>query len=153
MEMKNVNLELTGKQYLDLIRLLSLGYMVAEEVSDESELSDFREVQQMILAAPAPGKGSIYAAYDSKEDEYFLADDVEDKLIDLIEEYDDLRFWEILTTRLTLRDFQNKYSDKELEKMSEEKGLYEMGKIHEYYTNEFDENDLDNLKVVTLKKV
>jgi hypothetical protein len=153
MEDKKITLELSGKQYNDLVKLVFLGSMVTEEVTEDESLAGFTALQQKVYAASGPGKENLYISYDSKEDEYFLAEDLENELMDLIEEYDESRFWETLVMRLTLRDLQKKFSEKELQEMPDEKGNKEMEIIHNYYINEFDDHDLDNLKVVKMKKV
>jgi hypothetical protein len=153
MEKKLITLELTEKQYNDLVKLVFLGGMVTDEVSDDEALESFTTVQQKVFAASGPAKGNLYIAYDNKEDEYFLAEDLENELTDILDEYDESRFWESLVMRLALRDLQKKFSEKELKEMPDEKGSKEMEIIHNYYLNEFDDNDLDNLKVVSMKKV
>ena len=153
MEDKKITLELTEKQYKDLVKLVFLGSVVTEEVSNDDDLASFTVVQQKVYAASCPGKGNLYIAYDKHEDEYFLDDDLENELTDLLDEYDESRFWENLVMRLTIRDLQKKFSEKELKAMPEEKGSRELEVILNYYINEFDDHDIDNLKVIGLKKV
>jgi len=153
MEDNTITLELTGKQYKDLVKLVFLGNMVTEEMSDDEALASFNAVVQQVYAASGPGKENLYIAFDKAEDEYFLADDLENELTDLLDEYDESRFWENLVMRLTIRDLQKKFSEKELKAMPEEKGSRELEVIHNYYINEFDDHDIDNLKVIGLKKV
>jgi len=153
MEDKKITLELTGKQYADLVKLVFLGSLVTEEISEDESLAGFTAIQQKVYAASGAGKGNLYIAYDNKEDEYFLAEDLEAELTDLIEEYDESRFWETLVMRLTLRDLQKKFSQKELQEMPDDKGNKEMEIIHNYYISEFDDHDIDNLTVVRMKKV
>ena len=153
MDNNKITLELTGNQYNDLVRLVFLGGLVSEEVSNDDILARINEVQQKVFAASAGRKGSSIIEYDKKEDEYFLSDDLEDELMELLDEYDESRFWESLIMRLTMRDLQKKFSAQDLKEMPEEKGSKEMEVIHNYYINEFDDNDIDNLKVVAMKKV
>jgi hypothetical protein len=153
MDEKQITLQLTGSQYIELLKLVFLGGLVVEEILEDDDLEKFLEIQQLVYAASGSGKGSLYVGYDKSDDEYFLADDLEEKLLEILEKYDDSRFWENLIMRLTLRDLQKKYSEKELLEMPEDKGSHEMEVIHNYYISEFDINDLDNLKVVSMKKV
>ena len=153
MKNKMITLELTGKQYEDLVKIVFLGSMVTEEVSDDEALANYAALQQKVYAASGPAKGNLTIAYDNKEDEYFLAEDLENELTDILDEYDESRFWESLVMRLALRDLQKKFSEKELQDMPDEKGSKEMEIIHNYYLNEFDDNDIDNLRVVSMKKV
>lgn len=153
MENKKITLELSNQQYLDLLKMVFLGSVVAEEIMDEEALASMLTSQQVFYAASGPGKGNVYVGYDKKDDEYFIAEDIEDDMMELLNQYDEARFWESLVMRLTLRDLQKKYSEKELREMPEEKGTREMENIHSYYINEFDDHDLDNLKVISMKKV
>ena len=153
MEDKKITLELTHNQYLDLVKLIFLGNSVAEEVVGDEMLTKFDNALQQVYAASLAGKGNMFITYNSKEEEYYLAEDVEDELMELLEEYYESRFWESLIMRLTLRDLQKKFSEKELQDMPEDKGNKEMEVIHNYYISEFDDNDIDNLKVVSMKKI
>jgi hypothetical protein len=152
MDDKKVTLQLTGSQYLNLVKMIFLGGLVTDEIAEDEEMGKFLEIQQLVYAASGAGKGNLYIGYDKSEDEYFLAEDLEEQLMEILEKYDDSRFWENLIMRLTLRDIQKKYSEKELLEMPEDKGASEMEVIHSYYISEFDDHDLDNLKVVSLKK-
>ncbi len=153
MDDKKITLELTGSQYHDLVKLLYFGTLVAEEVNTDETIERYDELQQQIYAVSGPKKGNLFIAYDKKEDEYFLSEDTEDELVDQMDEYDEVRFWDNLIMRLTVRDLQNKFTEKQLKDMPEDKGNKEMEAIHSYYITEFDDNDLDNLKVVSMKKV
>lgn len=153
MESKKITLNLTEKQYLDLVKLITLGGMVVEEIVDDEPMARFLDVQQQFFAASGEKKGNLFIGYDKKENEYFVSDDIEEELLELVNEYDESRFWESLVMRLTLRDLQKKFSEKELREMTEEKGTREMEKLHEFYISEFDDNDIDNLKVVSMKRV
>jgi hypothetical protein len=153
MDDKKITLELTPNQYKDLVKLLYYGSLVAAEVNTDETVGQYDELQQAVYAASGPKKGNLFIAYDKKEDEYFLAEDLEDELTDQMDEYDEARFWDNLITRLSIRDLQAKFSEKEIESMSEAKGIKEIESIHNFYLSEFDEHDIDNLKVVSLKKV
>jgi hypothetical protein len=52
-----------------------------------------------------------------------------------------------------MRDMLLKYSEKEIEKLPEAQGAKEVEAIQKHYFDEFDANDVDNLKLINLKKV
>lgn len=153
MSENKITINLTEKQYLDLVKLVYLGNMVAEEVCEDKDLGDYADLQQFLYSHSGPGKGNLYIAHDKADNEYFLAEDLEEDLSDLLDDYDESRFWESLVMRLTLRDLQKKFSEKELAEIPEEAGRKEMEVIHNYYISEFDDHDLDNLKIVSMKKI
>jgi len=153
MEEKKINIELSQSQYLNLVKLLYIGNMIASEVETEETTDQYDELEQHVLSASGLKKGNVNIGYDKEENEYFLAEDLENELNDQLDEYDETRFWENLVLRLTIRDLHLKYTEKQLDAMSEEKGKKEIEIINNFYISEFDENDLDNVKVVSMKKV
>lgn len=153
MEEKKISLELTQDQYLDLVKLMYLGNAVASEIMPEEATDRLEELEHHVMAASGPKKGNLHIGYDKKDDAYFLADDLEEELENQMDEYEENLFWEQLVLLLSLRDLRLKYTEKQLDAMSEDKLDKAIEEIQNFYINEFDENDLDNLKVVSLKKV
>lgn len=149
-----ITLKLTKEQYRQLVEVFYLGKWIAdEEASDELQVSNLDNLEQQILACSGLKAGNEFVDYDKEEDYYTLSEEVEDRLLEQIDNYDESQFWENLVARLTMRDLRLKHSEKEIAAMSEEKGMKTLSEIQKHYFDEFEENDVDNLKLVKLRKV
>lgn len=150
---KKITLEFTEDQYRDLLSLVFFGKWVAETEDDEERSSKLENLEQQILKSSGTKESTDLIQYDKDADYYNFAPAFEEELMEQLDEYDDTQFWEALVSRLTMRDMQLKYSEKEIEKLSEEQGTKEVEAIQKRYFDEFDANDVDNLKLINLKKV
>jgi hypothetical protein len=146
-------LKLTPEEYKSLVETFYLGKWIAEEEADDIQLSNLEQLEQKLLTCSGAKVGNEFVDYDKEEDYYFLSEELEDKLMEQIDNYDESQFWENLVSRLTMRDLHLKYSEKELEDMPEDKGMKTLEVIQKEYFDEFEENDVDNLKLVKLRKV
>ena len=150
---KKITVEFTENQYRDLLSLVFFGKWVAETEEDEDRSSNLDNLEQLILASSGAQKSTDLVEYDKEADYYNFAPAFEEKLLEQLDEYDDAQFWEALVSRLTMRDMLLKYSEKEIEKLPEAQGAKEVEAIQKHYFDEFDANDVDNLKLINLKKV
>ena len=151
--MESINLKLTQEQYRELIEVFYLGKWIAEEDADDIQESNLENLEQKLLACSGAKTGNAFVDYDKEDSYYSLSEEVEDKLMEQIDNYDESQFWEILVSRLTMRDLHLKYTEKELETMPEEKGMKVLEEIQKEYFDEFEENDIENLKLVKFRKV
>jgi len=147
-----ITIKLTQEQYRELVEVFYLGKWIAEEEADDIQLSNLEILEQQLLAGSGAKVGNAFVDYDKEEDYYSLSEEVEDTLLEKIDNYDESQFWENLVSRLTMRDLHLKYTEKELEVMPEEKGMKVLEEIQKQYFDEFEENDVDNLKLVKLRK-
>lgn len=150
---KKITLEFTEDQYRELLSLVFFGKWVAEADDNEERSSNLENLEQHILASAGAKKSTDLVEYDKEADYYNFAPAFEEKLLEQMDEYDDGQFWEALVTRLTMRDMLLKYSEKEIEALPETQGTKEVEAIQKSYFEEFDAHDVDNLKLVKLKKV
>ncbi len=86
--------------------------------------------------------------YEEEFDEYFMSNEIEGQIYDIIHEFTEEYFWENLAYRLAERDFEEKYSAEDEEKMSLEERYRKILKIEEEYIAEIEENGLENIKIV-----
>jgi hypothetical protein len=148
-----ITLKLTQDQYRDLIEMFYIGKWIAQEEADEIKESNLDNLEQQLLACSGAKTGNSFIDYDKEEDYYRLSEETEDHLMEQIDNYDESQFWEILVSRLTMRDLHLKYNETEIQQLSEEKGMKTLQEIQKQYFDEFEENDVDNLKLVKLRKV
>jgi hypothetical protein len=145
---KKITVEFTEGQYRDLLSLVYFGKWVADAEDNEEHTSNLENLEQLILSSSGAKKSTELVEYDKEADYYNFAPDFEEKLLEQLDEYDDAQFWESLVSRLTMRDMLLKYTEKEIEDLPEAQGTKEVEAIQKSYFDEFDANDVDNLKLV-----
>lgn len=109
MENKNIQLQLSEKQFRLLFELCAIGTRVLAVIEDEDN-PDFTEEFAV---------GQFLSAHAGKDLTQFSADDgcfyespeMEENLDDIMREYDAYRFWDRLTDDLTLRDLNERYGN------------------------------------------
>lgn len=114
---------------------------------DEEMITDFIEIEEFVLShAKDFGLEDLVV---QEEDNVMPSEklDGDEKIDELIEDYDEDVFWEELIERMTIKDIFSSVSEEDLEKMSED----ELGELHEAirekYEEEFNENGLMNVEL------
>jgi hypothetical protein len=144
--MTEINIKFTSNQYKALLKLIYLGEWVLNSHLDRSDgkLTIEEEVEQMIYASnPEPG---IFE-YENDLKMYFPTRNFEDKMQTFIDDYDNFNFWEELAHQLADRDTKIELGDK-FDKMGTREFIEIHHKYLEFYAEEFNKNNLKNLKII-----
>lgn len=141
-----MNIELSEKQYKDLMEVVFLGNWLANATrtgaKGDERIEKFEKIQGYILSQAKNFKAEQLVSYQSGE--YYPTNDFEESLMTIVEAYDEHTFWEELPLRLAERDLLKEIGpvSKLTEKHRERK--YEIAEIYE---NEFAKNRLKNLTI------
>lgn len=145
-----MRINLTKKQYRDLLLSVVIGVYIREAV-DEQEGKDFRgvdDVQKYLLSF-----AKDFDSEDMVEDfggDLVVSDKMSEEYHDhYIEEFEQDAFWHNLTTALGQRDYE-KYATTEEKKEVEKNDGWLTGiidKYYEKYEKEFEENGIDRLEI------
>ncbi len=144
-----LNIELTKKQFVALLKAAYLGRWVAVgDKSDGLDDPDREEIASaerylMTYAEPAGVPELVEADAHGKVRPSSKMDIALDPLIDSC--LDEV-FWEELTQRLTERDFEQRYTKTEMEAMSDKEFEDARLEIEEAWRDEFDQRGLDRLR-------
>lgn len=148
-----MKLELTKEQYKNLIKLVSLGNVMANMFRDEDERIDKleRAASDFLEQAAKSGLGDyvkkcgcghcdgVYGPSDK------LWDDPD--MVMVQDEYDDDVFWEQLVDRLAERDMRLHYGVKAIARMSEAERDEKTDAYLRRYDDEIDEHGVDRLVI------
>ncbi|MEO0088698.1 MAG: hypothetical protein ABIK77_05680 [candidate division WOR-3 bacterium] len=131
------NLTFKKEELETLLKLIYLGNWLANANREEERtIKKFEELKDQILSLIG---NNIKEKYENLK--------YDNEIINIIEEYNEITFWDLLITRLAERDMILEYGEEEIKNLSEE----EYKKIHlEYqqkYYQEFFENGLWNLMI------
>lgn len=141
-------IQLTKKQYLDLIKLLYLGNWMAN-AQRVKPLKKYEDLENHILSFYKDFDMADFVKYDKKYKKFFPLRKLEDEkdVLKLVEEYDENNFWEELINRLTNRDFLRKNTTEEIKKMTVEERFELMDEFEEKWNQEIYEFGLENFFV------
>jgi len=136
-EKMEYNLTFKKEELETLLKLIYLGNWLANANREEERtIKKFEELKDQILSLIG---NNIKEKYENLK--------YDNEIINIIEEYNEITFWDLLITRLAERDMILEYGEEEIKNLSEE----EYKKIHlEYqqkYYQEFFENGLWNLMI------
>jgi hypothetical protein len=146
-----MKLELTNKQYRDLIELLFLGNWIANAsrtgAKGDERLEKYEEIEDYILS-----QAKHFQAEDvvkSEENDFYTTMDFEESLMPIVEEYDEFTFWEQISMKLAKRDLLREIGPVRQLKDEHRERMYD---IEEHYENEFEKNGLKNLEIINKDK-
>lgn len=151
-----MQIEITPKQYKDLIMMSSIACSVFSMLGDRESSEGYKEQSLRMdaleahLLEYAKEFGCDELAMDDEgamvlDDEYY-----EEIVMPVLYDYDEMQIFDDLANKLAWRDFRNKYSAAELKAMSKENGGYFGVSLYEYekkYWDEFDEHGFDKLEI------
>jgi len=129
-------LNLSKEDLKNLLKLLYLGNWLANAHREEERvIKKFEELKDRIL--------TLIKNENLKEEYESLKED--DEIISLIEEYNEITFWDLLITRLAERDMILEYGEEGLKNLSEEEYKKINLEYQKKYYQEFFDNGLWNL--------
>ncbi|MFN3740604.1 MAG: hypothetical protein ACK4TF_08040 [Thermodesulfovibrionales bacterium] len=150
-----MKINFTKKQFQSLIKLIHLGNWMANVHRIDETIEEFNELEQYILSFGKDFGMEDHIEYDEGLKQFFLTQEyIENSgLEDLIDSYNDEIFWVELVTRLSERDVIEKYGIKEAKNMGPEELISKKLPFWEIYEKEFEENGLQNLRIIKGPKI
>ena len=144
-----MNIELTKKQYKELLLLVLLGSWVRGGVADlRGEYSkEMDELEEYLLGgAKNFDLGDLAEHF---EGHIGASDKLSKEYEEVMEEYNDDEFWSQLSRRLGQRDFKRTVTKEEERHMKDNDGWFpeRIHKIYEEYDKEFEEHSIDRLEI------
>lgn len=142
-----MKLELTDNQYRDLIELLFYGNWIANAsrtgAEGDEKIEKYEKLQEYLFS-----HAKHFNADDvviKEDNEFYTTLEFEERLMPIVEEYDEYTFWEQISNKLAKRDLLREIgSVRQLKEMHRER-MYE---IEEQYEIEFEKNGLKNLVIM-----
>ncbi len=130
------NITLKEEDLQTLLKLIYLGNWVANANREEERtIKKFEDLKDQILNMI--GNKNIKEEYENFK--------FDNEIINIIEEYNEITFWDLLITRLAERDMILEYGEEGLKKLSNEEYKKTNLEYQRKYYQEFFENGLWNL--------
>lgn len=157
--LKNYNtmkINITKKQYWNLLRATYMADWMANAICEGDMKKDkgIKDIRNYIFSFAKEFNREKYVLYDEGMKTYYATLDLDDEpqVRDFIERYDNHAFWDEILDRLGERDFFEKYSTEELEKMKHEERMRKIWECEEQWDEEFAKHGIERLQIVEDKK-
>jgi hypothetical protein len=142
-----MKIELTKEQLDKLARLVYLGNWMANSWRNEDVIEEYDEVESLILNEANKHGLSEYSELDEVEKKYVPSHELEEKMTELVDFYNDNTFWDQLIFRMADRDYVRKYGEEAMSELETDKGMEREKPLLEKYEKEFNEHGLDRIEV------
>lgn len=142
-----MKIEFTKEQFEKLIVLSLTGNIVANSFREDEPIIEYDEITEYLLSCAKEFGLSDMVDYDKENNEYFPSDETQEQVVELLEVYDSNVFVDDLINSLTYRDMANKYGEDKIEAMSEDEFVAKKEPIFKKYSDEIDENGVENLYI------
>ena len=146
----------TKKQFKALLKAVFLGNWMANAYRVDDIKKDYENIEDYIFSlAPQFGFDKYMNHEDSDGDKYYPTSSFEETtdVHMLHEAYDEENFWDELADRLGERDFFERYSADEIQKMSREEYFDILSDCVDAYHEEFEKFGLERIRVSGKKYV
>ena len=146
-----MKIEFTNEQFKNLLKVVYLGNWMANAIhagnEEDPRHKGLEEIENYINSFAEKFGFGDYVDYDKKCKQYFLSGKIYDLVDEYIDDYDSECFWLQLHYRLSGRDFERKYTDKEISKMNQEERFKKGWPFHEKWENELNDHGIKRLEI------
>lgn len=150
MTSKKQSIELTKKQFEVLLKIVYLGNWMVNAYRTKDIKKDYENIESLIFSlAPKFGFAKYMDHEQSDGARYYPTGYFEEEtdVSKLHDEYDEENFWDELAERLGERDFFEKYSKGEIEKMSRDERFTKMYECIDAYSDELERLGLERIRI------
>ena len=146
-----MKIDLSKKEYKALMDLLNVSDWVlhAHKGVDAPDTSQYRQlIQKLSQHANEMGMSDLIEQ-DKVSGEYFPTKKYEDHgaYMPIIEEFEEYSFWSNLSFKLAIRDLIDQDGERKVEKMALSDRGSKIMQLEDWYTDEFNDNGIQNVKV------
>ena len=136
----------TDDEYRRIMRMTFLGEWMLNAIRKDPEAADTDALSKLYSFTRGTPLEEL-VAFDDEGSLWTAAEKFEDEAHALIDQYDDVTFWEELTARITERDLLAEHGERGLNGMRPAEREREAAHIAKAYTHEFEEKGIDRLHV------
>lgn len=151
-----MKINLTKKQYWDLLRSLYIADWMANAICDAGMKKDdeIKNIRNYIFSFAKEFGYDDFVEYSDEYKEYFstLAMDDESSVRELINRYDEHSTWDEFGSWLGERDFYKKYTPEQIEKMTEEERFIKLMECEIAWETEFETYGIERIGIVDMEE-
>lgn len=150
MENNKTTVEFTKEQFLALMKVVYLGNWMANAQREEDFKEDYEEIKNYIFSqAQKFGLAEFVSHKPDDGDNYYSSwKFTQETDVDYLhDEYDDDNFWDEICDRFGERDFEKKYTKKEIEKMNVHERMDKLCACTDKWGEEFNNYGIARLEI------
>jgi hypothetical protein len=145
----------TKKQFRDLLHALYMADWMSNAICEDDMKQDegIKKIRNYIFSFAKDFGFEEYVEHDKEMNEYYATFTLDDdpRVRGLIERYDEHTFWEEAVEILGKRDFFERYTKKDWDKMTNEERREKMWQCEAVWGEEFEKFGIDRVRIVDRK--
>jgi hypothetical protein len=141
-----MKIEFTPDQFQQLIKITYLGRWMTSSHHDDPEKS-MKDIEQLVFAHAKDFGLEDLIDFDNPTNKFIASEQLEEEMEPVIQDYDDLTFWDQLAWQMAERDFEKKFDQAQILCMTDDEIFREKSLISDKYFDEFSVNGLENFKL------
>ena len=153
-KVKKQTIELSNKQYFALLKAVYLGNWMANAYrdgsTDDPRIQEYEKIENYIFSLAPQFELPKYMDHDDTDKNRYYPTGHFEETTDvhkLHEDYDENTFWDELANRLGERDFFEKHTRDEINKMGEEEWFDKLHNCIDAYNEEFEKFGLERVAI------
>ena len=150
-----MKIEIPDGKFEKLIKLVFLGNWVVNSEKtwggEDPRIEEYDEIEEALLKLAYENGFKELVSFDMKAKKYFPSQALEfdGDIQNYLDDYNDANFWQDLSSRLAERDVIEKLGTEKFLKLDNKEGFILITKAEDKYIEEFEENGIDNLRIVS----
>ena len=142
-----MEISLSRQQFETLLRVVYLGdWMVNAIRVAGSYIPEFEDLEQFLLSLGHRSGFDDVVEFEPALSQFFLKDEVYERLQPYIDEYDDEAFWDGLVDRLAERDFEETHGNAE-QRMDPNERFEKLSPFVDKYEAEIERHGVERLRI------
>lgn len=148
-----MNIEISDEQFEKLLRLVYLGNLVVNDfrgTKGDPRISEYDDIEGVFFRLAGEKGDKEFVRFDVKTQKYYPSAtfEYEEEIDSYIKRYNEDLFWDELAARLAERDVEEQMGEEVWSKLDDDDTRRVLDETEDKYFEEFEENGLDNLRLV-----
>ena len=146
-----MKIEFKKEQFKNLLKVVYLSNWMANAIHNGTEEDPRHEelelIENYIFSFAKEFRFDKYVDYEEKYKQYFPTNEFDELTQKYVEDYDEDYFWDEIFYRLSDRDFEQKYSNKEISKMEIKERFEKEEPFRKKWDEEINNHGIERLEV------
>lgn len=140
-----MEIELNDEQFETLVKMIYAGNWILN-ASRTDRIDEFDDLANLIYTL-ADENDSDYVSLYEENDRYYPSGELEDRMREFVNEYENEAFWDMLVSRLAMRDLRDDFDRETIENMETEEWMEKRHDYEQPYIDEFEKNGIERLTI------
>ena len=134
-----MRIELSKEQYHKLVRLVMAGnWLINAHRAGDQIIEEYEKIEQHIFSFYMRYDAENIINFDEEHSHFYPTKELEEEVMELSNDYDEKTFWDGLVSKMAEKEAIKKCSNPTIE---------QIWKLQDKYSDEFEANGLERLKI------